>query len=83
MKRRTHPKPVALAYQERIIVAFQRLNLAPGLHAIRVAHDDDCPLAQGRTGGCCCVPDISIDGLPDGAVVIDVQGIPHRRANLS
>lgn len=70
-----------LTYLERIIRACSTLNLNPGLSIVRVRHDDQCPILDGKPQ-CRCVPDITIEA-DSGKFDVMNDGTPRHRSTLN
>ena len=46
-------------YTKKMLDALQGRQLTPGLHVVRILHDDWCDLLAGR-GPCNCDPDVRL-----------------------
>jgi hypothetical protein len=57
---KTRTKTPRLNYAERLVRAYQQLNLPPQAIIARVQHDRRCPVLRGKAV-CKCVPDIVLE----------------------
>ncbi len=53
-------RPKIPRYLRKLLAQVRTRQLVPGVHEVRVLHDDGCDLLAGR-GPCSCDPDVQLD----------------------
>jgi hypothetical protein len=49
-----------MSYKDKVLALTQLHDFKPGLHSIRIAHDNWCSIYSG-SGECNCDPDVSLE----------------------